>query len=321
MSPTDALTDASTARIFDIQRLSLHDGPGIRTNIFFKGCPLSCSWCHNPESQKFDTVLSYKAKLCCGCGLCAEVCPQGVHRFIADGQGQGQSLIHEVKHAECIACGKCLEVCCYFALELAGLDYSVDELLTEIQSDVPYYAIGEGGGITFTGGEPMMQYRFISAFADRVSEKVDGIHLCMETAGYASKEAFLEILPKINLFLFDYKITDTKKHKHYCGVDNALILENLELLYDRGANIILRLPIIPSVNDDDEHFQGIADVLTRFPGILEAELLPYHAMGASKMEQFGLDKDFSQFSTPTEEQKQQWLSKLKSLGIEKITVS
>ena len=327
VSPTDAPTDVPTARIFDIQRLSLHDGPGIRTNVFFKGCPLSCSWCHNPESQGAETRLSYKDKLCRGCGLCAQVCPQGVHRFFADpqsqkqGGGQGQSMNHEVKHEKCIGCGKCLQVCCYSALELVGSDYSVDELLEEIQSDLPFYAIGEGGGITFTGGEPMLQYRFISEFAEKVSEKVGDIHLCMETAGYAPKEAFLEILPKIDLFLFDYKISDPEKHHMFCGVDNARILENLDLLHAQGANIILRLPIIPSVNDHDEHFQGIAEVLRRFPRILRAEVLPYHTLGESKGEHFGLKKDFSQFIAPTEAQKQQWLSKLKGLGVGNIEIA
>jgi len=306
VSPTDSLK----ARIFDIQRLSLHDGPGIRTNMFFKGCPLSCRWCHNPEAQDPHTVLSYKANLCRGCRLCS-VCPQGVHRFTTD----SRNPVHEVRFEDCIGCGECLKVCCYDALELVGSDYSVEELFQEIQSDLPYYPIGDGGGITFTGGEPMMQYRFISEFAERVSP----IHLCMETSGYASKEAFLEILPKIDLFLFDYKMTDPEKHSEYCGADNALILENLELLHEEHADIILRLPIIPAVNDHDEHFQGIADVLNRFPRILHAELLPYHSMGESKAEQFGLN--VSQCSPPTEAQKHQWLSKIKGLGIDKITMS
>ncbi|MFW6361635.1 MAG: glycyl-radical enzyme activating protein [Spirochaetota bacterium] len=309
MSPTDMLT----ARIFDIQRLSLHDGPGIRTNLFFKGCPLACSWCHNPESQCADTMLSFKDKLCRGCALCAEVCQRGVHRFsLVD-----QKVTHIVKHADCIACGRCLEVCCHDALELVGSEYSVEQLLEEIRSDVPFYAIGAGGGITFTGGEPMQQYRFISEFAGRVAD----IHLCMETSGYAATEAFREILPKIDLFLFDYKLTDSEAHRRFCGVDNALILQNLELLHEQGANIILRLPIIPTVNDTEEHFRGIADVLRRFPRILEAELLPYHGLAAGKAEQFGLEKSSTPFPLPTEAQKQQWLAAIKGLGIKNIRIA
>jgi len=225
--------------------------------------------------------------------------------------------MHEVRFKDCIACGECVQICCHDALELFGSDYSVNQLLEEIRPDLPFYSVGEGGGITFTGGEPMQQYRFISEFADRVAD----IHLCMETSGYASKGAFLELLPKIDLFLFDYKLTDPEAHRRYCGVDNARILENLELLHAHDANIILRLPIIPTVNDDDEHFRGIANVLTRFPRILRAELLPYHTLGESKVEQFGLKKDFSQFLAPTEAQKQQWLSKLKGLGVENIKIA
>lgn len=306
-------TSEPIATIFDIQRCALHDGPGIRTNVFFTGCPLRCVWCHNPESQGFDTSLSYKAQLCRGCQGCAAVCERGVHTFVHD----GKTIVHKVDHSKCNACGKCVAVCCYGALELVNKQYSVRELIEEIKIDIPYYAEGERGGVTFTGGEPMLHVGFIKAFADQAPD----LHLCMETCGYASKDDFLRILPNIDLFLFDYKITDRQKHRIYCGTDNDKILENLDFLYERGAEIILRLPIIPSVNDDEEHFAGIADILRRYPRIDHAQIMPYHTLGDEKVDRFGLSNKHRSFETPSKEMVDQWLVRFSDLGVSNIWLS
>jgi len=306
VSPTDQLT----ATLFDIQRLALDDGPGIRTNIFFKGCPLQCSWCHNPESYTRDVQLSYSAQLCVQCGLCAEVCQHGVHEFHP---GRGQ-LVHHVAHDKCVGSGECLTVCCYDALHLAGTSYTVDDLLKAVAVDIPYYSIGEGGGVTLTGGEPMLQWRFVDAFLDALED----VHVAIETSGYASASAFEQILSKVDLFLFDIKATSSEKHQQLCGVDNEQILKNLDLLCSSDASVVLRLPLIPTVNDDDEHLRGIASLLERYPSIQYAQIMPYHNLGESKRERFGMAPQADGIPSTGDGQRAKWLNRLSLFGAEKI---
>ena len=310
MSPTKELS----AIIFDIQRCSLSDGPGIRTNVFFKGCPLRCDWCHNPESQTLGPVLAYNPQLCRLCGACVQACHNGVHQI---GGSEGEQP-HAIDRAKCSNLGACVDdVCCYGALEMVGKRYTVDELAKEIRIDLPYYVIGEGGGITFTGGEPMLQVEFIEACIDRFP----GVHMCMETSGFAPSEAFLQILPKIDLFLFDYKLTDIAKHEYYCGTGNELILQNLELLHEHGADIVLRLPIIPTVNDDEGHFRAVASLICRYPRILYAEIMPFHSLGEGKLERFGLNPRMHQYPVPTSQEVESWRTRLKALGVLDIRIS
>jgi pyruvate formate lyase activating enzyme len=276
---------SAEAVIFDIQCFSLHDGPGIRTTVFFKGCPLDCLWCHNPESKSRERELMFHAGLCVGCMLCAEVCPYGVHRAEESAGG----IVHRVEHKKCKACGRCLEVCCYDALTLLGRTYTPGELFERIQGDLRYFSLtgketGDRGGITFSGGEPMLYRSFIRSFCGLIP----GVHRAMETSGYAPREYFEDILDSIDLFLFDYKVSNPEKHRNYCGVDNGLVLENLEYLYSADKKIVLRLPLIPGFNDDKEHFDSIADILLNHPGIEKAEVMAYHSLGAGKARELGL---------------------------------
>lgn len=307
---TASPTSEQSAVLFDIQRLALDDGPGIRTNLFFKGCSLRCAWCHNPESYVIDTQLAYNASLCVACRLCAEVCKHDVHEFRAN---RGH-LVHHVSHERCVGCGACLSVCCYDALDLVGTSFTVDGLLEVITVDLPYYAIGEGGGVTLTGGEPMLQWQSVDALLD----KLENVHVVVETSGYAPAEAFQQILPKVDLFLFDIKATSPEKHLQLCGVDNEQILKNLDLLCSSQSSVILRLPLIPTVNDDDEHLRGIAGLLDRYQSIPYAQIMPYHNLGESKRERFGMPPQADGIPNPGVGQRAKWLDKLSLFGAENI---
>ncbi|HSK68179.1 MAG TPA: glycyl-radical enzyme activating protein [Candidatus Limnocylindria bacterium] len=300
--------------LFDIQRLSLQDGPGVRTSLFLKGCPLRCAWCHNPESRETGTQLQYIEGLCAGCGACAQVCRRGVHTFTQGPEG----MRHEVRHSLCDGCGECVKVCCYGALALLGKRYTADEILGLVEGDRPYFerpdARGETGGITLTGGEPMMQFPFVKALLERKGS----LHACMETCGYAPTERFEEILPLTDLFLFDYKATDPDLHRALCGQDNRLILRNLEFLYARGAEIILRLPLIPGVNDGDGHLRAIAEFLKSHPRIGRAEVMAYHRLGVGKAKQLGMEGLPVDLPNAAPEQKAAWLERLRELGARNV---
>lgn len=305
VSPTDI-----KGVLFDIQRLSLQDGPGVRTSLFFKGCPLRCAWCHNPESYTMGVQLQYSVNLCVGCGACEAACTKGVHTFTEkDGR-----IVHGVDYEKCDGRGDCIKVCCYNALKLLGSRYTVAELLALVEGDKPYFqrrdAKGQTGGITLTGGEPMLQFPFIKAF---LQQKGD-LHVCMETCGYAPTEHYRQILPMVDLFLFDYKTTDPGLHRDLCGQDNQLILENLEFLYQNGAKIILRLPLIPGVNDGDEHLKAIAVLLTTHPGIDHGEIMAYHRLGVGKTQRLGMKHMPVDLPNATQAQKEAWLTKFRELG-------
>ena len=261
--------------LFNIQHFSLHDGPGIRTVLFFKGCPLSCIWCHNPEGKSTKNTLSFLKERCVFCRRCESVCPQNVHSF--------QSGEHRFNRQNCISCGKCVEVCNYGALEMLGKEYTIDEILRDTEKDRAYY--GDNGGITISGGEPFMQFDALITLLKAMKE--NGYHVCIETSGYTASERMCEAAKYTDLFLYDYKESNTEKHIKYIGVAQDKILKNLDVLDDVKAKVILRCPIIPSVNDYNEHFEKIAKIANEHTSIQSVEFMPYHPLGISKANNIG----------------------------------
>lgn len=252
---------------------------------------------------------------CTGCRECIPVCPQNASYVATD----GDRLRISVDYEKCTACGACTQVCCYDARSVIGRDYTAEELKELIRTDLDYYKIpdqeGQTGGITLTGGEPMSQFPFI----DSLLHGLEGVHVCMETCGYAPAWQFEKLLGRVDQFLFDYKVTDSKKHRELCGRDNRLILKNLQLLCDRGQDMVLRLPMIPGINDDACHFKAIAEIINHNPNIRRGEIMAYHNMGIAKAEQIGLDgrAQIRRYdgAGATQEQKEEWLERFKRLGL------
>lgn len=260
-----------SGRIISIQHFSLDDGPGIRTTVFLKGCGLNCVWCHNPEAIRANPELLYRSEKCVGCRLCESVCQTKAHRFENEG--------HTVDRKLCVSCGKCTEICPAGALELAGKTVSVEEVLQEVLTDSVFYR-RSGGGVTVSGGEPLVQAGFVTELLKACRE--NGLHTCIETCGYGKKEDLLALREWTDLFLYDCKLTDEALHKKYTGVSNLPILENLDALCGTGARVFLRCPMIPDINLTKDHFDGIARLANRYKNIEEIHLEPYHPLGINK---------------------------------------
>ncbi len=297
------------AIIFDIQRASLHDGPGIRTTVFLKGCPLDCLWCHNPEAISASRQLFFQYDKCTQCGDCARVCTENVHTFV-----EGNHLID---YDKCKLCGKCVEACNFNALKIIGNEMTVDEVMLEVLADLDFYR-NSGGGITLSGGEPLFQYPFAKALLNRCKEL--GIHTCVETSGFLSPFKFKQILPLIDVLLFDYKITGSEVHHNYTGVPNQAILENLNAAYRYGVSVILRCPVIPEINDTKLHFSAIAELNKRYPKLKAIELLPYHDMGNNKRTSIGISQTLTKHKIVLPEISNKWIAQLKNMGCDKVKI-
>lgn len=285
--------------VFDIQKFSVHDGPGIRTTVFLKGCNIRCLWCHNPESFTVLPQLSYSRTKCVSCGACVRVCPTGVHRITAAG--------HQVDFSRCKACGACIEECPEQCLKIFGREMSAEEVLTEVLKDKVYYE-SSGGGVTVSGGEPTVQFEFLMELLRLCKEA--GLHTCVETNGVVTEEKFREMAALVDLFLLDYKATGSQQHKELTGHTNEKVLENLRYLADIGKAVILRCPVIPGLNDTEEHFQTIREWKHRYPNIDHVEIMAYHSLGKSKWDSLGKDYSLKEMEDVDVALKKQWEEKI-----------
>lgn len=257
--------------IFDIKRYAIHDGPGIRTTVFLKGCPLNCLWCHNPESVASRQQLIWRKERCLGCQDCQKSCPKGAISF-----SQEDLIINENR---CNLCGDCVAVCHSQALELIGKEMTVAQVMHEVEKDIPFYD-ESGGGVTFSGGEPLMQPDFLHSLVKACKEME--IHTAVDTCGYVNSDVLLRISEDVNLFLYDLKLVDNDKHIQFTGVSNQVILKNLKLLSQREKKIIIRFPLIPGVNDDEENIIATGKFVASLKNVNELSILPYHRAAVEK---------------------------------------
>lgn len=274
--------------VFNIQKMSVHDGPGIRTTVFFKGCPLNCLWCSNPESQCVEKEIACFQARCVKCGYCAQVCPKDLI--------EKKPPFEITDRSQCDLCEICVKECCTNAKKIIGEEYTAEELVREILKDKSFYD-SSGGGVTFSGGEPLMQQPFLLEVLKQCREK--GIHTAIETTGFADADKLLEAAAHLDLVFFDVKQMDDEIHKKVTGVSNELILVNLVALAKAHDNIIVRIPVIPGINDSEENISRTA-ALTAELGIGTLELLPYHNLGEVKYGQLGREYALSEIKTPDE---------------------
>lgn len=292
-------------RVFDIQRFSLHDGPGIRTTVFLKGCPLRCLWCHNPESQRADAQIGYDPERCVDCGACVPACPLDLHSLTAAGD-------HRFDRAGCVACGQCTAACPQDALEQIGRKMTPDEALAEVVRDRAFFE-SSGGGLTISGGEPLAQPDFVVALLE--GARAEGIPTAVETSGQVAWKVIERVLPLVDLFLYDLKESDPARHRELCGADSAQIHDNLRRLHQAGARILIRLPLVPGYNARDEHFDGVAALLAELPNIEGVEVMPYHRLGTGKRERLGMTPEPEDLEPPSEAMVNGWLAALRARGL------
>jgi pyruvate formate lyase activating enzyme len=290
--------------VTNIQRFSIHDGPGIRTTVFLKGCNLRCFWCHNPETLKPKPELEVHPDQCIGCGACFEICPQGAH-VIQDGE---RIFCREL----CQACGRCAQECYAEALVIVGESKTVDEVVEEVLRDRPFYETS-GGGVTLSGGEPLLQFDFSYAILERC--KAEGLHTAIETAANFPWERVEAILPVTDLVMMDIKLLDSEAHQACTNVPNERILANAQRLGHGDRPLIIRTPIIPGVNDTPEIVGAIADLISDFPALEYYELLPFHPMATSKYNSLDIDYRARDLERPSKDLMEELTEVAASRGI------
>ncbi len=300
----------TTPLIFNIQKFSIHDGEGIRTTVFFKGCPLACRWCHNPESQGYGPDLMYYPDRCTGCGACLEACPRGAISF----GGEGRPVTDRTR---CTACGECAGRCNHNAREVAGRQWEMGELIRELERDRMFYE-QSGGGITLSGGEVLAQdMDYVELLARRLWER--GYSVDIDTCGHVPYEHLRRLLPYADTFLYDIKLMDPEAHRTWTGADNRLILENLVRLSGDGARISIRLPLIAGVNATDGHIQQVIRFLQdNRIRVYRVYLLKYHDAGSSKYRKLERPYDGAGLGAPSEEWLEQVMETFRRSGFPNI---
>lgn len=295
-----------TPLIFDIKRYAINDGPGIRIVIFLKGCNLNCAWCHNPESISAQQERMYAPAKCIRCGTCVEACTKKAITLTPEGIVTDTEL--------CKLCGTCAEVCPTKAIEMSGKAATVAEVMAEIEKEQVFFD-QSGGGVTFSGGEPMLHHEFLIQLLDECGRRK--IHRAVDTAGLVNTGILLEVAKRTDLFLYDLKMMDSEKHRKWIGVPNEKILENLKVLAETGANIIIRIPLIGGVNDDLENMTETARFVYELSGEKKVvNLLPYHKIAQTKYQKLGRPADFHLLEEPSKEVQTRAVSIFKQLGLE-----
>jgi pyruvate formate lyase activating enzyme len=314
---------SETGIVFSIQRFSIHDGPGIRTTVFLKGCSMSCFWCHNPEGRKPRPQLMYHEDRCISCGVCVDVCPNHAHRlFVGE---------HTLDWDSCETVGECVKVCCSEALEMIGKRMTVDEVVTESLRDRPFYETSDGG-VTISGGEPTLRSSFCRAILEELCAV--GVHTAIETCGNCHWEDLESLLPVTDLVMMDLKQVDNHIHREVTGAKNVRILENARHLAETGIPLLLRTPIIPGVNDDRESFEGIVDFVVSLIELrrqsvrnrqieaaapIEYELLRFHKLAADKYRDLGMIYAAANLEIPSIEHMNRLAALSRSCGLD-VTV-
>ena len=288
--------------VTEIQRFCMHDGDGVRTVVFLKGCPLRCKWCHNPETQKAEQEMLYYSSKCIGCGACEIACSNGAHSF---------SDHHHYDRTLCITCGKCAEACPTEAISPAMSEKIIDEIVSAVERDMAFY--GNNGGITLSGGEPLIHGKTVIELLKKCKEK--NISTAVETCGYVSTDILKEAIKYTDLFLWDVKDTNDERHKEYTGVSNQGIIENLLLADSLGAKTVMRCIIVNGVNADLAHIESLAELWHKLSGCRYIELIPYHAYGGSKMLPLGKEDNGNREWIPAKEQIEHIKAVLRSRGV------
>ena len=290
--------------VFNIQRFSVHDGPGIRTTVFFKGCPLRCLWCHNPEGLAPDPEIVRSPARCLECGECVQVCPLGI-------PVPGKTAPLE-SAGQCLVCGACAEICPAEARQVAGRTMTVDEVMVEILKDRVFFE-ESAGGVTFSGGEPLGQHGFLEDLL--VACREQGVHTAVDTSGLVPWANLDAVADLCDLWLYDVKLIDDRKHRHFTGASNGQIHANLRRLGDGSRRIWIRVPVVPGINDTPENLEATARLAASIPGVERVCLLPYHPLGRDKLRRMGHLGDLVDVERPTDLQMQAMLNLVEAAGV------